>query len=44
VAAAAAGETDLARAHADVAANLCRDWEIPQVARWLDDLRERFGF
>ena len=44
VAAAAAGETDLAREHADVAANLCRDWEIPQVARWLDDLRERFGF
>jgi DNA-binding SARP family transcriptional activator len=44
LAAASAGETTLAREHADVAEELCRTWEIPQVARWLGDLRERFGF
>jgi hypothetical protein len=42
--AAAAGEHAVARAHADTAADLCRTWELPQVARWFDDLRERFGF
>jgi DNA-binding SARP family transcriptional activator len=44
MAAAAAGETSLATAHADVAAALCREWDIPQVARRLDDLRDRHGF
>jgi DNA-binding SARP family transcriptional activator len=44
MAAAAAGETSLATAHADAASALCRDWDIPQVARRLDDLRERYGF
>lgn len=44
LAAAAAGEKDVAREHADRAAGLCADWEIPQVARWLDDLRDRYDF
>jgi hypothetical protein len=43
-AAAAAGERALATEHADVAARLCEEWGIPQVARRLDDLRERHGF
>jgi len=44
LAAAATGELDLAREHADLAAQRCREWDIPQVARRLDDLRERHGF
>jgi hypothetical protein len=44
MAAAAAGETALATEHADAAAALCRTWDLPQVARRLDDLRERHGF
>jgi DNA-binding SARP family transcriptional activator len=44
MAAAAAGETALATEHADVASGLCREWDIPQVAHRLDDLRERHGF
>ncbi len=44
LAAAAVGETALATAHADTAAELCRTWQVPQVARWLDDLRDRHGF
>lgn len=43
-AAAAAGERALATEHADTAARLCEAWDIPQVARRLDDLRERHGF
>jgi DNA-binding SARP family transcriptional activator len=43
-AAAATGELGLATEHADVAARLCREWDIPQVARRLDDLRDRHGF
>jgi DNA-binding SARP family transcriptional activator len=43
-AAAAAGERALATEHADLAAELCRAWDVPQVARLLDDLRERHGF
>jgi hypothetical protein len=43
-AAAAAGELRLATEHADAAAALCRTWDLPQVARRLDDLRERHGF
>ena len=44
MAAAATGETALATEHADDAAALCRAWNVPQVARRLDDLRERYGF
>jgi DNA-binding SARP family transcriptional activator len=44
LAAAATGETGLAGAHADTALRLCREWQIPQVARWLGDLRDRYGF
>jgi DNA-binding SARP family transcriptional activator len=43
-AAAAAGELALATEHADVAARLCVEWDVPQVAQRLDDLRERFSF
>ena len=44
LAAAAAGELALARGHADDAEALCRAWDLPQVTRWLGDLRERHGF
>jgi hypothetical protein len=44
LAAAAAGEVEQARAHADEAARLCEEWEIPLVARWLRDQRDRYGF
>lgn len=44
MAAAAAGETATATRHADTAAALCREWDIPQVALRLDDLRSRHGF
>jgi DNA-binding SARP family transcriptional activator len=44
MAAAATGENVLATEHADRAAELCRAWNIPQVAQRLDDLRERYGF
>jgi hypothetical protein len=44
MAAAATGETELATEHADAAAALCLAWNVPQVARRLDDLRERHGF
>jgi hypothetical protein len=44
MAAAATGEASLATEHADLAAALCLEWNIPQVARRLGDLRERFGF
>jgi hypothetical protein len=44
VAAAAAGEGTVASEHADAAAGLCGTWQIPQVGRWLADLRERYAF
>ncbi|WP_168929277.1 BTAD domain-containing putative transcriptional regulator [Nocardioides sp. GY 10113] len=44
LAAAAVGETDLATEHADAGLALTRAWRIPQVERWLLDLRERHGF
>ncbi|HET7684506.1 MAG TPA: BTAD domain-containing putative transcriptional regulator [Marmoricola sp.] len=44
LAAAAVGESTLARGHADVAAGQCAAWGLPQVAQWLDDLRERHAF
>ncbi|HET9842737.1 MAG TPA: AAA family ATPase, partial [Nocardioides sp.] len=43
-AAAAAGETSRATAHADDAAALCEEWRIPLAAQWLRDQRERYGF
>lgn len=43
-AAAAAGDTARATAHADDAAALCEKWEIPLVAQWLRDQRDRYGF
>jgi hypothetical protein len=43
-AAAATGELALATEHADIAAALCLEWDLPQVAQRLDDLRERHGF
>lgn len=43
-AAAAVGEIDVARRHADDAARLCASWPAPVVADWLADLRARYGF
>ena len=43
-AAAAAGELARASAHADDAAALCEKWEIPLVAQWLRDQRDRYAF
>jgi len=43
-AAAAAGDTARASAHADDAAALCETWGIPLVAQWLRDQRVRYGF
>ncbi|MFZ2014551.1 MAG: BTAD domain-containing putative transcriptional regulator [Nocardioides sp.] len=43
-AAAAAGDLDAARVHADEAARLCAEWEIPLAAQWLDGLRRAHGF
>ena len=43
-AAAAVGEVDLARRHADRAMELCEDWQVPLAAQWLRDQRDRFGF
>lgn len=44
LAASATGEQALAGRHADEALRLCAQWEIPLVARWLRDQRERAGF
>jgi hypothetical protein len=44
MAAASVGRLDLARRHADDGARLCDEWEIPLVATWLRDQRDRFGF
>jgi hypothetical protein len=44
LAAAAAGEPAVAAEHADAALARCAAWDVPQVARWLGDLRERHGF
>ncbi len=43
-AAATVGETDLAAGHADRAAALCEEWEVPLVARHLRSQRDRFAF
>ncbi|MBO9522009.1 MAG: AAA family ATPase [Nocardioidaceae bacterium] len=44
LAAAATGERALATEHAEVALKRCEEWDVPQVARWLGDLREKHGF
>ena len=38
------GETDLAARHADRAEEVCDEWGIPLVARWLREQRQRHGF
>ncbi|MEV8514867.1 AAA family ATPase [Dactylosporangium sp. NPDC051484] len=44
LAAAAAGERDLAARHADDAAGLAAAWDVPEMARWLAELRTDGGF
>ncbi len=44
LAAAATGETATAARHADRALAQCREWQIPPVAQWLRDQRDRYGF
>lgn len=44
LAAAAAGEVQTAARHADRALELCEQWSVPPVARWLRDQRDRYGF
>ena len=43
-AAAAAGDTAAASAHADRALDQCTAWGVPLVAQWLRDQRDRHGF
>jgi DNA-binding SARP family transcriptional activator len=40
----ATGERDLATRHADDAARLCEEWEVPLAAQWFAGVRETFGF
>ena len=42
--AAAVGDRELARRHADDALRLCESWQIPLVAQWLRDQRDRYSF
>ena len=44
LAAAATGETATAGRHADLALAQCQEWQIPPVAQWLRDQRDRYGF
>ncbi len=44
LAARAVGDIALATRHADDAARLCEEWEVPLPARWLRGRRERHGF
>ena len=44
MAAAAAGEQQVATRHADEAERLCAEWEIPLAARWVRVQRDRYGF
>ena len=44
LAAAAAGQVDLARGHADDAERLCARWAVPRAAAVLVDARRRYGF
>ena len=43
-AAAAVGDLELAARHADDAQRLIDEWQIPLVAQWLRDQRDRYGF
>ncbi|MGI8459118.1 MAG: hypothetical protein ACR2LI_13535 [Propionibacteriaceae bacterium] len=42
--AAATSERGVAREHADQAMGQIRQWGIPLVGRWLQDLRDRYDF
>jgi hypothetical protein len=44
LAAAAAGERELAGRHADDALGWCSEWDLSLVERWLRELRDRGGF
>ena len=44
MAAAGAGEHEIATRHADAALAQCRAWRIPLAEQWLLDQRERYGF
>jgi hypothetical protein len=44
LAARAAGEAEAAKAHAERAAELCTEWELPLVAAWLGELRAEYAF
>ena len=44
MAAAATGETAIASRHADTAAALVVEWDLPLFGRWFADLREKHGF
>ncbi|NHA69606.1 AfsR/SARP family transcriptional regulator [Phycicoccus flavus] len=44
LAAATTGEHDLATRHVGDAEELCREWRIPRVTRWLREARDRHGF
>ena len=44
MAAAATGETGIAARHADAAATLAVEWEIPLFAKWFAELRSEHGF
>jgi hypothetical protein len=41
LAAVAAGERETARRHADDAERLCEQWQVPRVAQWLREARDR---
>jgi hypothetical protein len=43
LAAAAVGEQETARRHADDAERLCAAWQVPRVAQWLRDVRVLHG-
>jgi DNA-binding SARP family transcriptional activator len=44
LAAGATGERGIAARHADAAAALAQEWEIPLFGRWLAGLRDTYGF
>jgi hypothetical protein len=43
LAAAAAGERETARRHADDAERLCEAWQVPRVTQWLREVRVQHG-
>jgi hypothetical protein len=44
LAARATGDTDAATGHADRAAKLCQEWQVPLVGEWLERLRAEYAF